>query len=130
MFCMMTLCFYRSRVYVWGLDVVSVMSDIFLYMLDRAIKFGIGREVIRVFRYGDDYLILFMKVSGDLNYDCIKNMLRASKSKSCGLNITRNIPVDRRLDFLDSNEDHVCWWYWSKTNKKVCCILTLSTRRL
>lgn len=47
-----------------GASVASALSDIFLSMCDRAIEVGLGKEVICVFRYVDDYLVLFRRVSG------------------------------------------------------------------
>lgn len=104
-----------------GASVATVLSDFFLSMSDRAIEVALRREVIRVVRYVDDYLVFFRNVSGESKDDCIENMSCAFKSNSCGLNFTRENPVHGRPQFLDINlsfnEDHVCWRYWPRTKK-------------
>lgn len=92
--------FRRSRVCVLGSSVAPVLSDIFLSSCDRGIASKLGGDVIRVFRYVHNYLVLFRK-KGSIHSRrvFIESMLLVFKSHFCGLNFRRENPVDRCIQF-------------------------------
>ena len=103
-----------------GSRVAPVLSDIFLSTVDRLVDCEARDLVVKIFRYVDDYLILFRKGCPPFHYI---NLMKLFKEKVFGLNFTCKLPSNNCLQFLDLRlflqSDHVCWCYSPRSKKSL-----------
>lgn len=100
-----------------------VLSDLFLAKCDRDIESRLDKEVIRVSRYVDDYLVFFRSKKGSERKGLISNMLGVFRDSASGLSFTSESPADDSLQFLDLKilfgNSRVCWFYCPRAKKRV-----------
>lgn len=95
----------------------------------------LDEEVIRVFRYIDNYLMLFRSKGNSEREGFISRMLEVFKDSVSGLNFTSESPGDGTLNFLDLKillrHSHVCWFYCprAKEGMLACYPLILITEK-
>lgn len=106
-----------------GTSVAPVLSDLFLAKCDRDIKSRLDEGVLRVFRYVDDYLVLFRSQASSERAGFITKMFDIFKTSASGLTFTSENPVAGTLQFLDLKlllqPSHVCWFYCPRAKKGV-----------
>lgn len=95
-------------------SIAPILSDWLLANCDRLLDSRLPKgEVIRVFRYVDDYLVMFK--TGNSVEESTKCILQMFQDCLSPLSLTHEVPVERSIRFLDLRllfrDSHVCWWY-------------------
>lgn len=106
------------------LSLAPLLCDLFLsemdIILDNCFE---NTHVIKVFRYGDDFLILLDEKYSSTDIDEITTVLSLFKLHGNGLSFTHEIPAKNALQFLDLNlkflKQHVCWSYSPRAKKEL-----------
>ena len=107
-----------------GSSVAPILCDIFLASVDRSVNARLAdSEVISIFRYVDDYLVVLPDLSSP-DFDNIVGMITSVFTfESRGLTFTCERPSDNSMQFLDLkltfNNDHVCYMYNPRTKKSL-----------
>ncbi|CAN7984562.1 unnamed protein product, partial [Ixodes hexagonus] len=108
-----------------GSAVAPILSEIYLNSLDSSVlrvlfKQLEGSKVARIFRFVDDYLVLFDCDEEGFGAE-VSSVLTTFSESLEPLILTHELPVnssirflDLRLDFLDT---HACWVYEPRSNK-------------
>ncbi|XP_064456861.1 uncharacterized protein LOC135367487 [Ornithodoros turicata] len=104
-----------------GSCVAPVLSNLLLARYDRRLERALrDMGVRRVFRFVDDYLIIFdtENVAVDERTEHITRIFQRTLSP---FTLTRELPVEHRLRFLDLElaiePDHLCWIYAPRSKK-------------
>ncbi|XP_075741574.1 uncharacterized protein LOC142791224 [Rhipicephalus microplus] len=105
-----------------GSAVAPVLSDIFLAAFDQRLKDDLSHlDVVRTFRYVDDYLIVLGKVPCERVQGVVKGVLEVFNRHSSGLKFTHEMPVDNEIQFLDLRlkfaKEHICFKYNPRSKK-------------
>lgn len=105
-----------------GSCVAPVLANIFLASIDRDLVCYLDDKIVlRVFRYVDDYLVIFKKQPGLTHTVTVQETLSVFKRHGRGLTFTHELPEQDRLQFLDINitltPDHTCWMYSPRARK-------------
>ncbi|KAL3203332.1 hypothetical protein MRX96_053237, partial [Rhipicephalus microplus] len=78
-------------------------------------------DVVRTFRYVDDYLIVLGKVPCERVQGVVKGALEVFNRHSSGLKFTHEMPVDNEIQFLDLRlkfaKEHICFKYNPRSKK-------------
>lgn len=98
-----------------------VLSNLFLGHLDRCLADRLeGLHVIKIFRYVDDFLVLFDSTVAKFP-EAVDKLLTVFRQCFNPLELTHEVPVNNALQFLDISltlsEQHVCWSYHPRANK-------------
>ena len=106
-----------------GSCVAPVLSEIFLAEVDEGLDRAMqGVNVLRTFRYVDDFLIILGKEQGVSLQQRVSVVLDAFINGGKGLTFTFETPVDNGLQFLDIFlnvcDKHVCWMYRPRVRKE------------
>lgn len=108
---------YRQRRGICiGSCIAPVLCNIFQASVDRqladAFKLHDGLHILKLFRYVDDFLIVFSRLG---SAECYGNVLNMFRLHGKGLNFTHELPLRNSLQFLDLcitfHDSHVCWQY-------------------
>ncbi|CAN7939269.1 unnamed protein product, partial [Ixodes hexagonus] len=107
-----------------GSCVALILCNIFLAAIDRTLEQALNNfNVCRVFRYVDDFLIVFRKQTSLTYTDGVNEVLLVFRRHGKGLSFTHELPNQGSLQFLDLNllflEEHVCWMYSPRSRKEL-----------
>ncbi|XP_072142238.1 uncharacterized protein [Dermacentor andersoni] len=107
-----------------GSCVAPVLCNIFLAGIDRALsKVFDGGNVLKVYRYVDDFLILLTERSPLTYSHTVQGILTDFKQQGKGLDFTFELAKDNSLQFLDLNitltDEGSCWMYRPRARKEV-----------
>ncbi|CAN7980436.1 unnamed protein product [Ixodes pacificus] len=107
-----------------GSCVAPVLCDIFLSKCDRVIADNLpSGQVIRIFRFVDDYLVLLSNRPEDSNTKAVHDFHATFVKHSQGLRFTHELPTNSVLEFLDLQmtfqDNHLCWMYSPRSKKKL-----------
>ncbi|CAN7945243.1 unnamed protein product [Ixodes hexagonus] len=105
-----------------GSCVAPILCDIFLSQCDREIANRTStKQISRIFRYVDDYLVLLTCCPDDKETQVINSIRSDFLEGGKGLNFTYETPTNSVLQFLDLRltflQDHTCWMYSPRTKK-------------
>ncbi|KAH8009188.1 hypothetical protein HPB51_012686 [Rhipicephalus microplus] len=85
-----------------GSAVAPVLSDILLAAFDQRLKDELSHlDVVRTFRYVDEYLIVLGKVPCERVQGVVKGVLEVFNRHSSGLKFTHEMLVENEIQFLD-----------------------------
>ncbi|XP_075750346.1 uncharacterized protein LOC142817169 [Rhipicephalus microplus] len=106
-----------------GSCLAPILSDLFLASRDRAIQNCLGStSVKRVFRYVDDFLVLFQAGTSS-DGPPLTSILEIFSKCLSPLVITHEVPDRGAIRFLDLmltlSPSHVCWAYEPRANKPI-----------
>lgn len=107
-----------------GSCVAPLLCNIFLSGFDKAVNEGLDRDqVVCVYRYVDDFLVL-LKKRDTSNYDyAIADVLHLFQRHGKELSFTHELTKDHQIQFLDIAltffDDHVCWKYNPRSQKSL-----------
>ncbi|KAM7304093.1 uncharacterized protein ISCGN_013993 [Ixodes scapularis] len=104
-----------------GSCLAPVLSDLLLAYYDRLLEISLRDfKVARVFRYVDDFLVLF-QTSGADTHRQVENIFEIFKSNLRVFTLTKELTEDNQLRFLDLilvfGAEHVCWRYSPRSQK-------------
>ncbi|XP_049269018.1 uncharacterized protein LOC125757457 [Rhipicephalus sanguineus] len=104
-----------------GCCLAPVLSDLLMAHFDRQLQKKLGDfTVVRVFRYVDDYLVLFQAEENSIEARS-RQLLHLFEATLDGLTLTMELPTQQRLRFLDLEltfgREHVCWAYSPRSKK-------------
>lgn len=107
-----------------GCCVAPVLCNVLLSDVDRALHNVLGTDVVaKVFRYGDDFLVLLRKRPGFTNDETIGGVLKAFEAHGEGLKFTHELSINDEMQFLhiaitflDSDE---CRSYHPRSKKEL-----------
>ncbi|KAM7313425.1 uncharacterized protein ISCGN_003290 [Ixodes scapularis] len=107
-----------------GSCVAPVICNIFLSAVDRELNRVLDADnVLKVFRYVDDFLVLLKTNTPVTHCDTVQSILSAFKQHGKGLFFTHELPDNNHLQFLDINitinERRVCWMYRPRARKEL-----------
>lgn len=112
---------YQNNGVSIGSSIAPILSDLLLAKFDRNLKERLScQEVVRIFRFVDDYLVVFkcesarvMGLSSDVIEvfsDCLSPLV-----------LTHELPVNNSIRFLDMrllfSVNHACWMYEPRAMK-------------
>ncbi|XP_064470235.1 uncharacterized protein LOC135384986 [Ornithodoros turicata] len=101
-----------------GSCLAPVLSDIVLARLDREIAGRVQNEVVRVFRYVDDYLVVLRHQDTE---QMMESVLTSIQEALRPLETTQERMTNGSIKFLDLSltftEEHACWMYSPRGNK-------------
>lgn len=106
-----------------GSSVAPILSDLYLARCDRALAELLDCRVLRVFRYVDDYLVVFKDSLGPNRDSVCVEVLASFKECSPGLSFKYETPTGEGLQFLDLRltlqPSHTCWAYEPRSKKRL-----------
>ncbi|XP_075526229.1 uncharacterized protein LOC142557916 [Dermacentor variabilis] len=114
--------FLQKRGICIGSCIAPLLCNIFFssvdQLLEEAFKQDSTLNILKVFRYMDDFLILFNR-QGSLK--CCDDILNIFRDNGKGLLFTHEVPQRNTLQFLDLrltfHDGQVCWQYFPRAKK-------------
>lgn len=86
-------------------------------MIDKHISATLAcMPVCRVYRFVDDYFVLFGEGAHLCLIENVEDVLNVFKEQSCGIKFTFELPKNKCIQYLDinvsfSDNEHICWCY-------------------
>lgn len=117
-----------------GSCIAPILSDIFLAHHDRILASRLDQAVVpKVFRFVDDFLILFSDGQKHEKLACaVADVLCIFEDCLAPLVLTHELPVDGELRFLDLklsiSTAHLCWVYEPRANKPLLPFLSAHSK--
>ena len=114
--------FLQKRGICIGSCIAPLLCNIFLGYIDKALEEAFRSNaclnILTVFRYMDDFLIVFNEQGTLTTCDAILDMF---KRLGKGLSFTHELPLENTLRFLDLSisfdNGHACWQYFPRAQK-------------
>lgn len=105
-----------------GSCVAPALCNTFLSFVDRAFKSALDNDLVQIFRYVDDFLVVIKQTNSECSVT-VADILTLFTDNGKGLTCTHELSRDGKLQFLDLQlslqADNACWMYSPRARKEL-----------